>query len=273
MTLCINGMRLFRITFGITNLTMIKFKVICCFYNEQFLLPFFLSHYREADMIHALISNSTDDTNSILKSNPKVQTTFVDMPDGFDDDLKVAGINLAIEQSAAEDYDWIIVVDADEYVWPPGKPEGSLKAFLATVPAEKNYVMSQLWWVFRCNTDFCLDPSKEPIIYQRRHGAPESNRHSGNQKPCAIRNRCSLKMGVGNHSIQGPNLLHHNPRLEGVHWSMADPAFCLTRRMRDRRDRMSQANHKKGSGLHNFNVSAHEILDISLKHLDDPQLF
>ncbi len=139
---------------------MSRIKVFCCFYNEAPLIPYFLGHYQFADAITAYVSPSLDATRDLLAADPRVQIHDVTMPDGMDDDLKIGFLNGGISQRDPT-HEWHIVVDADEFVFPPNDPTGASAS-------------SSAW------PD---QPGHDPL--------PEAECHSGQQKP-ALRRRPAL---------------------------------------------------------------------------------
>jgi len=278
---------------------MTRIKVICFLYNEEFLLPFFLEHYRWADVIHAVVSRSTDRTRSILELASDCMATEImiedwEFPAGFDDTLKRDKVNDCLRR--ADDCAWQIVVDADELVWPAPFTASlkwtlrngvrSVHEFLDKVPPEQSALTARMWSVFRHATesDLVLADGLEPVL-QRRHG--DSNRNSaGNapyQKPIILRANRGLQLGLGNHSVHGPSphpdTLPSHPMeaerewsFDGVHWQNADPSFCVARRVRDRRDRLSETNRRLGLGSQHLTDEA-AVLALCEAHRQDPQCF
>lgn len=252
-------------------------QVICCFYNEEFLLPFFLSHYRWADEITAIVSPSTDRTYELLRAEPNVRMVEVEFPDGIDDVLKRDVVNRAL---AAPGHEWRIVVDSDEFVWPAGAEPverrlASAKEYLASVPASERVLRATMFQVFRHRTDSDLDPAKEPVALQRRHGLPVVQFHY--QKPAVLRaldggrGGCGFRLGVGNHNFETaapPVSATH--MFDGAHWQNADPAFAVTRRIRDRRNRMSRLNLACGLGIHQSTLKDGEVEKLMADHMECP---
>jgi hypothetical protein len=264
-----------------------KIKLFCFFYNEAALLPYFLSHYRWVDEIHAIVSQSTDGTNDMLRRAqelgtelrvPRCPHIIIDnweFPDGkMNDFLKVAKLNEVIQRS---DADWHLVVDADELVFPnfPGAV-CTCRQFMTDVAADENVLMARMWNVFRHETDPDLDPNREPVVLQRRHGLADIN-HPENypyHKPVFTRPNLGFTYGPGNH------FLSHNSRLKvsalefrGVHWQNADPSFCVERRIQGRRNRQSAVNKQHGLGIQHHFVTEENILALCQSHEQDPLCF
>jgi hypothetical protein len=248
-----------------------RVKVFCFFYNEEKLIPFFLRHYRYAD-IHAFVSKSIDSTCELLAAAPNVTLQNVEFPDGLDDDIKTAVLNEALSQPDP-DHDWHIILDSDEFIWPQGMdPLGfpdSTPDFLNTIPSEDNCVIARMNWVYRHKDDADLDPSL-PVAVQRRHGNPGFDWCYS--KKIVIRSNQGLHFDVGNHNIHG-NAKLSSIEFRGAHWQMADPSFCVTRRVRDRSEHGSTNNKNRGYGGHNFNLAEATVIQQCQDHLNDPLVF
>jgi len=238
-------------------------RVFCCFYNEAPLIPFFLRHYAYADGITAFVSRSVDDTRALLAADPRVTIIDAEMPDGIDDDLKIAWLNAAIATPTAEDT-WYLVVDADEFIFPPGDPTGaSARAYLASVPPHDGVLTAKLANVYRHADDADLDPAFAPVVLQRRHGTSQG------QKPIVLRANRGYQLLPGNHYIVGMPAPSTTHAFDGAHWANADPSFAVTRRIRDRKERISQANRAKGHGWHHYKPTADDIAAELAAHLHD----
>ena len=285
-----------------------KIKVFCFFYNEAALLPFFLNHYRwlGVDCIHAFVSNSTDDTWSILynaqaetaNGGPGIELDPIEFPSGMDDFLKVQALNAAINAPGMEFNDWMMVVDADEFIWPAGligypadvnrsenpllccTPEGdplTVHEYLDSVPSTETVLYARMWNVFRHETDGDLDAGIVPVVTQRRHGIP-ARTHPENlqyQKPIVIRAGCGFRYVPGNHGLL-PNSctrIAYAHSFDGAHWQNADPGFCVTRRIRDRRDRQSEVNRTHGLGSQHHFITDKDVLEVCEAHRQDPVCF
>lgn len=242
-----------------------RITVLTCFYNEAFLVPFYLRHYHFADTIRAFVTPSTDETRELLAADPRVTITDLDMPHGIDDELKVSTLNEAI--ASTQDADWLIVADADEFVWPPDDPAaGTVREYLASVPPSHPVLMAKMAHVYRGITESDLDPSIVPIGIQRRHGREHLC------KPIVIRSHHGVTYYPGNHRCRDhqPSSSHE---FHGAHWANADPAFTVTRRVRDRCERISHTNRMMGHGTHHWNETPTGVLEELASHLHDGPLF
>lgn len=251
-----------------------KIAVVCCFYNEEFLVPFFLSHYAFADAIHALVSPCTDKTLDLLAADKKVTLHNFEMPDGMDDIVKVGQINALLEK-LDRGYDWVIVVDSDEFIWPEKAVFTEPASYLMSVPPSDTVLVARMWQVFRHALDADLDPANAPIVLQRRHGVEdrESPACKGYCKPIVIRTKKGIKFQPGNHALAGGDARISTMTFDGAHWAFADPCFLVNRIIKGRRDRQSKGNLKRGHGAHYHTISEQAIIDRCEQHLNDPKLF
>jgi len=96
-----------------------KIDVYSNMHNEEQILPYWLRHYdMVADRIFIWDDESNDRTVEILSQNPKV--TFLDMGQHGDDDAYwVTGMFPQYEQHSIGFADWVIVADADEFIYHP----------------------------------------------------------------------------------------------------------------------------------------------------------
>ncbi len=240
-------------------------KVICCFYNEAFLIPFFLSHYHFVDAIHAFVSPSQDATRELLAADPRVTIDEREMSGGIDDDMKVAWINEALRQS--DGHAWHIVVDADEFIWPPNDPSAeTVRAYLDTVPADDVAVRAMMQFVYRSETDTDLDVNVRPVVLQRRHGVPFG------LKPMVFRANQGAQLVPGNHYLVGRRPCSETHEFHGAHWQNADPSFAITRRVRDRAERISGVNLLMHHGTHHWGATVASVSQELDSHRQDPRV-
>lgn len=274
-------------------MTKTRIKVVCFFYNEEFLLPFFLSHYAWADEIHAVVSTSTDRTEVMLheyaalaKNHQIVTIEKFDFPAGMDDFIKRDKVNEIIGRSYING--WVIVVDADEFIWPSNATGSGLlwilrngknlsHVYLDQVDPRVDVLYAKMWNVYRHKTDKDLDPTDEPVVLQRRHGDPDRN-SPGNaqyQKPIVVRANRGVKLDIGNHRITAPGRIttSASDKFDGVHWQNADPSFCVRRRIKERRDRQSDSNRRCGLGSQHHHIQEEDVRLLCKAHEFDPQCF
>ena len=258
-----------------------RVKIFSFFYNEAFLLPFFLSHYRWADCLHAVVSRSLDQTREILEaarraSPGRIVIEDFEFPAGMDDFIKAGHLNELIAGSH-HGYDWLMALDADEFIWPgAGDPTASVHEFLAATDRADTVMMARMWNVFRHETDTDLDATREPVVWQRRHGITDRNggENAQYQKPVIIRAGHGFSFVPGNHAIHPNPALRFSARhFDGAHWQNADPCFAVQRRIRDRRDRQSQVNLQYGLGSQHHHVTETDARALCAAHRNDPRVF
>lgn len=242
-------------------------KLFCSFYNEAALIPFFLSHYHYVDAIHAFVTPSMDATRDLLAADSRVTITDVDMPHGIDDEAKVAFLNHAIRQRDRV-HEWHIVVDADEFIWPAGDPTGeTAKSYLFTVPANDVALPGWLNQIYRHADDADLDVTDTPVVMQRRHGFVFG------WKPSVMRSNRGLQLVPGNHRFVNREACSETHRFDGAHWQNADPSFAVTRRVRDRAERISPTNRAYHHGTHHWDETEAMVYAELAEHFHDPAVF
>lgn len=229
---------------------MAMLTVISCWYNEEFLAPFFLSHYSFADRIIVLLDDNTKDlTEDVLSLYHNVIWERVHFDYQMSERLKVAYLN---EEYKKIKEGYVMNVDADEFVFTKEDEfsyteEDELDREDNLGEHDYDIANVKLYNVFRHKTDKDLD-LKEPIGSQRCHGV-----HIWPYiKPIVVRAGLpGLRWTVGNHTVivNGQKELYngitkksvsdlvYRENFEGAHWVYADPCFAVDRRM-DRLRRM-----------------------------------
>lgn len=258
-------------------------EVITMWYNESFLAHLFLEHYKFADKIHIFYDeDTTDNTLDIISKFTNVNVIPFRFPDKMDDIIKVAKLNkLCLEL----DCDWVISVDADEFVFP--LPLGlDIREALAQ-ESEYDVLFAQLWQVYRHHSDGDLNQSL-PAVQQRRHGDPNVTEgiNAMYVKPIIVRPRAKIQWQPGCHALKKKKGLANvwekiagnkptiSPRLlYGSHWAMADPDFAVDRRIKGRKERQSRVNLEKKLTEHQHHITEEKIRMECRQHLDDPILF
>jgi hypothetical protein len=167
--------------------------------------------------------------------------------------------------------DWVYILDADEFIFPPNE---SPYNFLSRQNCD--VIRAAMFQVYRYKNDKDLDPLLSPIP-QRMHGDPDifSTETRPNRdfnahyiKPIVIRPLREIEFEVGNHAINGYFTISPEFYI-GAHWSMADPPIAINRRIRNR-NRMSMRDKTLGMGWQNHNVTEDWIIEECAHHLNDP---
>lgn len=96
-----------------------KIDVYSNMYNEEFILPYWLRHYETfVDRIFIWDDHSTDKTLEILNGHPKV-TLLPREKEGHHDHFYVTELYPQYERYSRGVADWVIIADADEFVYHP----------------------------------------------------------------------------------------------------------------------------------------------------------
>ena len=244
-----------------------RLAVVACCWQEESLVPFFLRHYWFADRLFIILGHSPDRSEELLRADPRVSISYLDMPEGLDDGKKRDAINNQMHQ--IQDFDWALVVDIDEFLFPEGDPNGdTFKTKLASVEPGANCIMARMANVFRHKTDKDLDPALPgPVVYQRMHGNPAAI--TGNAKPCVVRTVPVPSFSVGQHNVT-PRHFSEQVKITGAHWQGADPSFSIHRVYDLRKQRLSPRNYRMNWGTGHYNATP-ELLKIAYEaHSHDP---
>jgi glycosyltransferase involved in cell wall biosynthesis len=247
-----------------------KVAVLVKVYNEEDLLPFFLSHYDWADEILINLDMGTNDrSEEIIKSFSNTKIIWSESNGQMNDGRLVKELN---EIACQSDADWIILVDSDELVFAQNfaNPRRVLEV------ADGNVIIASMWQIYRHVTDLDLDPAY-PAVFQRRHGDP--NRITGFSacytKPIIIKPEIEPRWFPGNHALE-PNkriVLSQFVRFDGAHWTLPDVRITTKRRLQGRRDRFDDEEKRMGWGGQHFHATEETILAEYELHKNDPQVF
>jgi len=237
-------------------------QIMTMWYNEEFLAPFFLNHYKYVDKIHLFLDSDTNDkTLEIVERYNNVKVYEYTFPDGMDDILKTAHFNAFYKKV---DADRCILVDSDEFI------------FNYQYALDENPVtFTRLYNVFRHYTDVDLDINK-PIKNQRVHGYLDPMYI----KPNVVFGRMdNFSWGLGIHEcwLGDKHFAHYENYFgwgyEGAHWSMADPSYVIERRIKNRKERQSQSNLNKGLTIQHHRITEEQIVAECKAHENDPEVF
>lgn len=247
-----------------------KIHVLTMWHNEAALTPFFLSHYSYADKIKIVMgSDTTDETREICARHPNVEIINIEFPGGLlDDDFKIAVFNAMV---AVEDCDWLLALDADEFIvplgWTPEAGGQGVREYLAQ--ADGNLLWATMYQVYQHNTEGPLNP-EQPAFEQRRHGNPKPH----HIKPVVVKPGPHLRWAVGNHHfLPHPQIREGAGGFGGTHWAYADADLAIARYITGRQKRMSPANLEKRHGWHTFELTPDSIREECRAHENDPLLF
>jgi hypothetical protein len=252
-----------------------RIGVLTMCYNEEQILPFFLKHYSYVDEIRILFETDTTDRSlDIIRNFQNPRTKRIHIDGGIVDNIKSQMINDEFRRMGESGFDWIYVLDPDEFIYPHNHedPERFLNRQVADV------VYAHMWQVYRHITDKNLDPAKFPVG-QRQHGDPDlynsteythKDKNSNSIKPSVIRGGTSLSLLPGNHQFNGQVNIS-NELYRGVHWQMADYKIAVDRRMARKR-RISDLNRANRQGFQHFEVTSKIIGQQCIDHMNDPVL-
>jgi hypothetical protein len=245
-------------------------------YNEAILAQYFLRHYRYVDKVHLLLdTDTTDNTQEVVKEFSNVEVTPFTFPDMLDDELRFDYINKFIKKLNC---DWLYVVDADEFIFCEKFEDP--KVFLAR--QKGNLVYAYMYHTYRHKTEKNLNPSIEPIILQRRYGSVKCriNGFGDNSlnywynKPIVVKPETGIEyLANGAHFYKSNNnIVVCQERFIGVHWAYADANLAIWRRVYKMKQRQSKRNIELGQDIYK-NETEEQIRDICSKMNNEPKLF
>ncbi|MCE5199805.1 glycosyltransferase family 2 protein [bacterium] len=219
--------------------------VITNVHNEAQIMPYFLRHYASfADRIFVYDAGSDDGTREIVSSCPKAE--LIDWEcDGVNDAVYMQLNNSAYIHHSRGVADWVIMADADEFIYHPAILE-VLRHYQKTgtnltVPQGYNMVSD----VF---------PTTKGQIYEE---VVRGCIHDPESKPCVFNPNLTMNFGAGKHDArpEPTNQVKRGPfgELKLLHYAFLGLEFRQAR-IAARGRRMSQVNIDNKWGLYNFST-------------------
>ncbi len=219
-----------------------KIHVYTLCWNEEVILPYFLKHYETiAEKIIVYDNKSTDNSLNILRAHPKVEIRIYDSNNQIRDDLYL-GIKNNCWKEARDKADWVIVVDADEFIY-----HVDLYGFLEdhllqgiTLFKPKGYLM----------VSEKLPTTKGMIYEEIKTGIPQE----ASSKPVIFNpNKIEeINFSAGAHSCNPTgevNLYESSGNLKLLHYKVLSLDYLLTR-SRQCKERLSDINKQNNWGKH-----------------------
>lgn len=252
----------------------LRIEVITVWYNEAFLAPFFLRHYAYADRITLFYDmDSTDQTLDIAGVFSNVHVIPFRFSASFSSVEKQQMINDRYRQS---EYDWVLAVDADEFVFSKSGPDAfhaDIRLFLHSYPGHDVY-KAPLYTVYPHYSEAPLDPLL-PAVPQRRHGnivVPY-----GFIKPVLLRaGLADVHWWVGCHDLFGKGVkkCSQSPNwLLGAHWHKADLNMTRERILKNRIPRIGEDDKARKFSIHYTRESEASLLEEFARFAQAPKLF
>lgn len=206
-------------------------------YNEEFLMPFFMRHYKQfSNQITVFDNESTDKTAEMAKAEGAVVVPF-STNDTFMDSANIKIKNEEYKKSRGI-ADWVIVVDTDEFVYHPNfvqlleeyKTEG------ITLPKIRGYDM--------IGDDY---PKNGGQIYNTINQGVCQGFYS---KRAIFNPLININYEVGAHrcSPRGNVVESKNFDLKLLHYRLLCKDFFV-KKMESRMERFSEENRKRGWGI------------------------
>ncbi|HVS38638.1 MAG TPA: glycosyltransferase [Gemmataceae bacterium] len=201
----------------------LRVAVISTVHNEEVLIVPFLEHYLGlgADAVILLANDCTDRTLEFAARYPAVSVEGLDSGGELDCAVRRDALD-ARRCSLAGRFDWVLLVDADEFLVPK---QGGLKETLRRY-ADRKVLGSEGWTVVQRPDDPSYDPAA-PLLPQRRWGKPDP----AYGKPIIVRPEAACRPVVGLHYLEGAEPRPPDVPFFLLHLSHFDEAVFLKRRL------------------------------------------
>lgn len=208
-------------------------------WNEEYIMPYFLRHYSKfCDKIFVYDNESTDSTVDIVKSFPNTEVKSFKSEDKFNDLANLYIKSNMYKQSRGE-ADWVIVVDADEFIYYPNIKEKLSEYDQQGINFPKiiGYEMMP-----GCELD-----SNDDLPEKYKLGT----RFINLDKRAIFKPELDMKYGVGCHFAEIPQGAKESQsqEIKLLHYKMINMDYFIQRHQTLNK-RLSDINKQKGWGIH-----------------------
>jgi glycosyltransferase involved in cell wall biosynthesis len=214
------------------DICKMKIEVFVLCHNEERIIPYVMRHYNQFARVVILENNSTDRTVDIARSLG-ARVWEYDVPDVVDDSWYIEVKDSCWKASRA---DWVIVVDADEFVWHPNIVQ-ILEHSHATVIQPRFYEMFSETF-----------PITEGQIYDEIKNGCNGGSKINIFKPSEIK---SINYTGGSHNANptGNVILDIDSQILTLHMRFLSLEYVIDRAKKASK-RMSEFNIRTGLGFH-----------------------
>jgi glycosyltransferase involved in cell wall biosynthesis len=216
-----------------------KIHLYALAFNEEVILPFFLKYYSDfCDKIVIYDNESTDRTPEIVRSFPNTELRSWSSNNQIDENLYLNIKNQAYKESRGI-ADWVIVGDADEFIFHPNLSE-RLQHYTdtgITLPKVVGYEM-----VPNCE----LDPNVNlPFVYQN------GTRASSFDKRMIFNPKLDIQFVAGCHGLVGSpsGIVESSDHLYLMHYKKLNLPYYVNRHTL-LGTRLSESNRRNHWGFH-----------------------
>ncbi len=222
-----------------------RLAVITMVYNEKILLPQFLRHYApQVDTIFLLDNESDDGSIAGTSSYSNVEISTISTGGTLNDATQMK-VKMALKRACIGKYDYVLLVDADEFVVPKGG--GSLRQTLSGLE-EREIFGTHGFNMFQGPLERPYNPSI-PLLYQRQWGVESKEAYS---KPIIVRPESSAEFVTGFHRLrnrENDSLKPPSPTFFLLlHYTGIDEELYV-RRCMSRTQRLSEENQRHEWGV------------------------
>jgi hypothetical protein len=230
-----------------------KITLVTMWYNEEYLAPFFLNHYKWVDKIIIYIDEYTTDftENIIDKSNLNITKKFVKFDNGVDEFKKINTLSNEYHNSETE---WFIIVDSDEFLF--HKSLNNMKKRI--IESGNDYTFVPYYTMYKHDNEPENLNMNIPIWEQREYGVLH---HTNDIKPAIVRTGLDIKFSVGHHLLYKDNKIIEKKESDfiGIHLPYLNLEFVKNRLLKNRLPRQSDFNIKHGINTHITSLTEDKI--------------
>ncbi len=230
-----------------------KVETFIMAHNEEFLMPYILRHYTLFSDVIILENNSTDKTVEIAESFPRTKVLRL-KTDDVKDNQWIIDVKNSVYKSSKADY--VIVVDADEFVY-----HKDIISVLKEAKKTGGEIVTTDWYEM-CSTFL---PSGQGQIYDEIKTG-----HSGRPKVNIFSPKIDINYEVGCHKSHPNTDKYFHSSIKTMHFRNISLDWVFQRNERDRK-RLSKRNIERGWS-YQYNYPEVKVIDDFNKELSISQV-
>jgi glycosyltransferase involved in cell wall biosynthesis len=216
-----------------------KIHVITVLRNEEKILPWYLRHYASfADAIWIADDNSDDATELLVRQCPKARYGKFSAT-MLDDEAFASFYSGAVKFARFKDADWVICVDADEFVyhqWLIGRLEEAKQQGLQVIDTEGWNMLSEQF------------PTTTGQIYEE---VTEGVRDDFQSKPCIVAPGVEIRFEPGRHNANVNGAKRGSVGIKQLHFRFLGKEYFIGRHAKNAA-RITASGRARGYGAHNM---------------------
>lgn len=214
-----------------------KIHLYCILRNEAKILPYFFRHYRQFVTIFFMYDDNSDDgSRKIIQEEPRA--VLLNPPSTGLDDCMFSDLHSNRYREYSLEADWVICVDADEFLWAPHMSDELLKE--TCNPEHK---------ILRCE-GYQMMAEKFPTTPGQIYDEVRKGIYDPRYTKCIMfRPSIDITYGAGRHDYRSA-VRHSDCAFRNLHFRYLSEEYVQQKHAQNF-SRLTDENRSHGFGLHN----------------------